>query len=66
MDLEIFEGDLRNIKAFTYTNWVASVNDRRSTLGYYKLVWGNLATYRSKKQFVMERSSGDVELKAIV
>ena len=39
----------RNIEAFTNADWAGSIDDKRSTLRYYKFVWGNLVTWRSKK-----------------
>nr|CAN69183.1 hypothetical protein VITISV_004340 [Vitis vinifera] len=39
--------------------------DRRSTTGYCTHVWGNLVTWRSKKQSVIARSSVEVEFKAV-
>jgi hypothetical protein len=37
------------IEAYTDTNWVGSVTDRRSTFGYCYFVGGNLVTWRSTK-----------------
>ena len=39
--------------------------DRRSTIGYYTFVGGNLVTWRSKKQNVVARSSAESEFRAI-
>ena len=41
------------------------MEDRRSTSSYCTFVWGNLVTWRSKKQTVVARSSAKVELQAI-
>ncbi|XP_038904363.1 secreted RxLR effector protein 161-like [Benincasa hispida] len=38
------------IEAYIDFNWVGSVVDRKSTSGYCTFVWGNLVTWRSKKQ----------------
>ncbi|GAA0166805.1 hypothetical protein LIER_40258 [Lithospermum erythrorhizon] len=46
----------RTVKVFTYTDWTGSIYDRKSTSGYCTLVWGNLVTWRSKKQNVVARS----------
>ena len=46
---------------YSDTDWVGSVNDRRSTSGYCTYVWGNLVAWRSKKQFVVTRSSAEAE-----
>ena len=42
-----------------------SPNDKRSTSGYCTFVFGNLVTWRSKKQSVVARSSAEAELRAI-
>ncbi|PNX57870.1 putative copia-type protein, partial [Trifolium pratense] len=41
-----------------------SVTDRRSTSGYCTYVWGNLVTWRSKKQ-VVAKSSAEAEFRAM-
>ncbi|KAL6327175.1 hypothetical protein AAG906_015214 [Vitis piasezkii] len=58
---------LRYLKVEIYTDadWAGSADDRRSTTGYCTYVWGNLVTWRSKKQSVVARSSAEVEFKAI-
>uniref|UniRef100_A0A803P9Y7 Mitochondrial protein n=1 Tax=Cannabis sativa TaxID=3483 RepID=A0A803P9Y7_CANSA len=38
---------------------------RKSTLGYCIFVWGNLVTWRSKKQSVVTRRSAEVEYRAM-
>ncbi|XP_059591531.1 uncharacterized protein LOC132253455 [Vitis vinifera] len=43
----------------------SSVTDRRSTSGYCSFVWGNLVTWRSKKQSVVARSSAEAEFRAM-
>ena len=50
---------------YSDTDWVGSVNDRRSTSGYCTYVWGNLVAWRSKKQSVVARSSAEAEFRAI-
>ncbi|RVW28756.1 Retrovirus-related Pol polyprotein from transposon RE2 [Vitis vinifera] len=42
-----------------------NIIDRRSTSGYCSFVWGNLVTWRSKKQSVVARSSAKAEYKAL-
>ena len=53
----------RNIEVYVEVDWAGLVNDRRSTLGYCSYVWGNLLTWRSKKQSVVARSSAEAELR---
>ncbi|CAJ2656645.1 unnamed protein product [Trifolium pratense] len=55
----------RNVSIFTDADWAGSVTDRRSTSGYCTYVWGNLVTWRSKKQGVVARSSAEVEFRAM-
>ncbi|KAK3023749.1 LOW QUALITY PROTEIN: hypothetical protein RJ639_044458 [Escallonia herrerae] len=47
------------------SDWAGSITDRRSTSGYCTYVWGNLVTWRSKKQSVVSRSSAEAEFRAI-
>ncbi|KAH9650639.1 hypothetical protein KPL70_026448 [Citrus sinensis] len=51
--------------AFTDVDWSGSINDRKSTSGYCTLLWGNLVTWRSKKQSVVARSSAEAEFRAM-
>ena len=39
--------------------------DRRSTPGYCISVWGNLVSWRNKKQIVVARSSAKAELRSL-
>ncbi|KAK8636314.1 hypothetical protein V6N13_005018 [Hibiscus sabdariffa] len=55
----------RSIKVFTYSSWAGSLTDRRSTTGYCTFLWGNLVTWRSKKQPVVSRSSAEAEFQAL-
>ncbi|XP_038902491.1 secreted RxLR effector protein 161-like [Benincasa hispida] len=57
--------DKRCIEAYTDSDWAGSVVDRKSTLGYFTFVWGNLVTWRSKKQGVVARSSIKAEYRAM-
>ncbi|GMI84033.1 hypothetical protein HRI_002072600 [Hibiscus trionum] len=55
----------RYVDIYTDADWAGSVNDRRSTSGYCSYVWGNLVTWRSKKQSVVARSSAEAEYRAV-
>ncbi|XP_062118820.1 uncharacterized mitochondrial protein AtMg00810-like [Humulus lupulus] len=39
----------QKVEVFTNTDWAGSIDDRKSTSGYYTLLWGNLVTWQSKK-----------------
>ena len=41
------------------------MNDKMLTTGYYTFVWGNLVTWRSKKQTMVVKSSVEVEFRAL-
>lgn len=49
---------------FTYADYLGSIVDRLSTMGYYMFLSGNLVTWRSKQQNIVARSSGEAELRA--
>jgi len=55
----------RLVEVYTDADWAGSVIDRRSTSGYCTFVWGNLVTWRSKKQSVVARSSAEAEYRAM-
>ncbi|KAA0054163.1 Cysteine-rich RLK (RECEPTOR-like protein kinase) 8 [Cucumis melo var. makuwa] len=55
----------KTIEAYTDSDWAGSVVDRKSTSGYCTFVWGNLVTWRSKKQNVVSRSSAEAEYRAM-
>ena len=55
----------KSIKIYSDADWAGSVVDRRSTSGYCTYVWGNLVTWRSKKQSVVSRSSAEAEFRAM-
>ncbi|GAA0153218.1 transmembrane signal receptor [Lithospermum erythrorhizon] len=55
----------RTIKVFTDTDWAGSIDDRKSTSGYCTVIWGNLVRWRSKKQNVVARSSGEVKFRSM-
>ena len=53
------------MEAYIDANWASFIDDRKSTTGYCTFVWGNLATWRSKKQNVVPRSSAEAEYRAL-
>ncbi|KAA0025288.1 Cysteine-rich RLK (receptor-like protein kinase) 8 [Cucumis melo var. makuwa] len=55
----------KTIEAYTDSDWVGSIIDRKSTSAYCTFVWGNLVTWRSKKQSVVARSSAEAEYRAM-
>ncbi|KAE8721931.1 pentatricopeptide repeat-containing protein [Hibiscus syriacus] len=55
----------RTVKVYTDASWGGELTDRRSVSGYCTYVWGNLVTWRSKKQTVVSRSSAESEFKAM-
>ncbi|RVW64339.1 Retrovirus-related Pol polyprotein from transposon RE1 [Vitis vinifera] len=55
----------RDVEIFSDADWAGSLTDRRSTSGYCTYVWGNLVTWRSKKQSVVARSSAEAEVRAM-
>ncbi|CAH9082663.1 unnamed protein product [Cuscuta europaea] len=57
--------DNRNAEAFTDADYAGSITDRRSTSGYCTYVWGNLVTWRSKKQNVVAGSSAESEFRSM-
>ncbi|XP_019422988.1 PREDICTED: uncharacterized protein LOC109332461 [Lupinus angustifolius] len=48
-----------NIDGYTDADWEGNITDRKSTLGYFTFVGGNLVTWRSKKQKVVALSSAE-------
>ncbi|TYK01384.1 Cysteine-rich RLK (RECEPTOR-like protein kinase) 8 [Cucumis melo var. makuwa] len=57
--------DKKTIEEYIDSDWARSVVDRKSTFGYCTFVWGNLVTWRSKKQSVVARSSVEAEYRAM-
>ncbi|KAL4376751.1 hypothetical protein GQ457_02G019310 [Hibiscus cannabinus] len=55
----------KHVQIFTYSSWASDLHDRRSTSGYCSFVWGNLVTWRSKKQSIIARSSVEAEFRAL-
>lgn len=55
----------RNKQVYIDADWAGSTNYRRSTSGYCTFVWGNLVTWKSKKQPFVARSSAEAEYRAL-
>ncbi|KAK0594035.1 hypothetical protein LWI29_029766 [Acer saccharum] len=59
------KGTSKDVEIYSDADWAGSITDRRSTTGYCTYVWGNLVTWRSKKQSVVARSSAEAEYRAL-
>ncbi|XP_073290971.1 uncharacterized protein [Primulina huaijiensis] len=55
----------RSVEVYTDADWAGDASDRRSTSGHCSYVWGNIVSWRSKKQSVVERSSAEAELRSL-
>ncbi|KAE8716080.1 Detected protein of unknown function [Hibiscus syriacus] len=55
----------KTVKIFTDSSWAGDLTERRSTGGYCTFVWGNLTTWRSKKQSVVSRNSAEAKFRAL-
>ena len=53
------------LEAYTEVGYVGSMVNKRSTSGYCTFLGGNLATWRSKKQPIVARSSAEAEFRAM-
>ena len=59
------KSDGKKVEIYTDADWAGSTDDRRSTTGYCTYVWGNLVTWRSKKQSVVAKSNVEAEFRAV-
>ncbi|CAL8150805.1 unnamed protein product [Prunus armeniaca] len=55
----------QNINGYSDANWAGNVTDRKSTLGYFTFVGGNLVTWRSKKHNVVALSNAEAEFRGM-
>ena len=55
----------RAISVYTDASWAGELTNRHSTSAYCTYVWGNLVTWRSKKQSMVSRSSVEAEYRAL-
>ncbi|GMI63347.1 hypothetical protein HRI_000004000 [Hibiscus trionum] len=62
---EVKKNEDKLVRMFSDASWAGELNDRRSIIGYCSFVWGNLVTWRSKKQEMVSRSSGEAEFRAL-
>jgi len=51
----------KGINAFVDANWADSIENSISKSGFCTKLWGNLVTWRSKKQSMVARSSAEAE-----
>ena len=58
------KGTARNLEIYTDASLARDLETGRSITGYYSYLWGNLVTWRSKKQTIVSRSSCEAELRA--
>ncbi|RVW65953.1 Retrovirus-related Pol polyprotein from transposon RE1 [Vitis vinifera] len=56
----------QSIEVYTNADWAGTMDDRRSTSGYFTFVGGNLVTWKSKKQNVVTRSNTEAEFRGMV
>ena len=59
------KGDTLCVEGYTNADWAGSIDDKRSTAGYLTFVGGNLASWQSKKQGVVARSSAEAEYRGM-
>lgn len=50
---------------YTDSDWAGCTSDRKSTTSYCSFVWGNMVTWKSRKQSVVTRSSAEAEFRAM-
>ena len=54
-----------HIDGYIDVDWAGNITDRKSTLGYFTFVGGNLVTWRSKKQKVVALSSAEAKFRGM-
>ncbi|KAJ9541315.1 hypothetical protein OSB04_027821 [Centaurea solstitialis] len=58
-------GNTPQVEIYTDSDWGGCPKDGRSTTGYCTFVYGNLVTWKSKKQPMVSRSTAEAELRAV-
>lgn len=53
------------IEVFTSADWVGFIVNRSSSSSYCSFIWGNLVTWRSRKQLALARSTVEAELRLL-
>jgi hypothetical protein len=59
------KNDHLNIIGYTDADWAGNLTDKKSTLGYFTFVGGNLVTCKSKKQNVVALSSAKAKFRGM-
>ena len=59
------KSDEKGAEGFSDADWAGSIMVSWSTSGFCTKLWGNLVTWRSKKQSMVGRNSVEAEFRAI-
>jgi hypothetical protein len=64
--LHFYSHSSLDLLVYSYADWARDPIDHRSITGYCFLLSDSLISWRSKKQFIVTRSSTEVEYRAFV
>lgn len=64
-ELKFSKNNHLQVEGYTDADWAGNISDRKSTVGYFMFVGGNLVKWRSKKQNVVALSSAEVEFRGM-